>query len=645
MEIRHLRYLIAVAEELSFVAAANRLQIAQPALSRQIRDLEAEIGTELFVRESTGTRLTPAGDVCVRTARRILDDLRAAVDRARQAEHGLVGRCVLGAGRYPLWNGLLGRLMGHIQAEYPGIDIVVDERALRAQWDALANCEIDIAFGTAPPAEYLQFVVETHSLDLIDSVAVSKTHRLAERPSLGLSDLAGETWIRHAPSVSDEPTRVFQSVLTSRGFVPRSSRHAANDDALRMLVRAGAGWCAMPHSLRAKLPHNLVAIPLDDLAVPFRYVHFHRRGDSRPVVRSILGALRRAARKEGFAAIAEPDSGIKALPEPQATGHASRLELRHLRYFVATIEHETIGRAAEHLGITQPALSRQLRDLEDEVGASLLHRGSRGVQPTTAGHSLYSDATRLLGMADHLGHEAHRALRGTAGRCVVGVAPTALIWDVITNAVAACASAFPEVDVSVDDVPTPRQCHALREARIDLAIGHHYPAMSDLDRNVTRVALVPDTLNMAFVSDKHPLAYRQEVALADLAELPFLFMHRVFSPNLYDLVMSTFARANFAPRIEGEYDGLPTVWALSAQGLGWCLASQSQRDYPPTGLVALRITDFALPWGCEVSYRADESRPAVLEVLRAVEQAARTIIETSMTSQETKYWPHIAATG
>src|SRR6185436_3359865 len=111
MEIRHLRYLLAVAEEKSFVAAAARLQLAQPALSRQIRDLEDELGVDLFIREAAGSKLTPAGDAAVRAAHTILDDIKSSLDRARNAEHGLVGKAVLGASRYPLWNGLIAKII------------------------------------------------------------------------------------------------------------------------------------------------------------------------------------------------------------------------------------------------------------------------------------------------------------------------------------------------------------------------------------------------------------------------------------------------------------------------------------------------------------------------------------------------------
>ena len=151
MELRHLRYLIAVAEERSFVAAAAKMQVAQPALSRQIRDLENEIGVDLFLRDTTGTKLTTAGEACLRGARDMLDSVRSALERARLAEHGLVGRIVLGAARYPLWNGLLARLIGRVRGQYPGLEIIVEERSLHAQWSALADCHIDIGFGTAPP--------------------------------------------------------------------------------------------------------------------------------------------------------------------------------------------------------------------------------------------------------------------------------------------------------------------------------------------------------------------------------------------------------------------------------------------------------------------------------------------------------------
>jgi DNA-binding transcriptional LysR family regulator len=123
-----------------------------------------------------------------------------------------------------------------------------------------------------------------------------------------------------------------------------------------------------------------------------------------------------------------------------------------------------------------------------------------------------------------------------------------------------------------------------------------------------------------------------------------MFMKRSFSPALYDVVMGTFARAGFAPQIDGEYDGLPTVWALAAQGLGWAMGSASQQAAPPQGVVAVPIRDFDMPWGLELAYRRGEARMPVLEMIDALRQSAREA-EPGMAAPTNKYWSTAAALG
>jgi DNA-binding transcriptional LysR family regulator len=149
-------------------------------------------------------------------------------------------------------------------------------------------------------------------------------------------------------------------------------------------------------------------------------------------------------------------------------------------------------------------------------------------------------------------------------------------------------------------------------------------------------------MNMALLGADHPLATRAELTLKDLSEIPFIFMSRSFSPGLHDVVMGTFDRAGFAPRIDGEYDGLSTVWALVAQGLGWALGSQSQRAAPPQGIVAVPITDFDMPWGLELVFRRDESRMPVLEMVQALRRAAKDL-EAGMAAPTNKYWSSTVA--
>ncbi len=645
MELRHLRYLDAVAEEKSFVAAAARLRVAQPALSRQIKDLETEVGVELLSREATGSHLTVAGEAVLAIGRNILLSVKAAIERARLAEHGLVGRCTVGVGQYPLAYRLVARLIEQARSEYPGIELVVDNQSHHALWDAIAAAEVDVGLGTAPPTPQLHLAVETFAKDVIDSVVLAATHPLAKRREIKLEDLRDQPFVGLGPEVGSEPSNLVHREFAARGFEPAVTRYAASRDAVAILVRAGAGWTAVPRSMRATLSPETVAIPFADFAVPFRYVHIHRRSEDRPVVLSILGALRRAARADAGEEAAEGQEGRRTAPPDDRAGRASRVELRHLRYFTAVLEHESIGRAAEALEITQPALSRQIRDLEEDVGATLVTRTTRGVAPTLAGESLRSDARRILSAADRIASEAQRAVRGASGRVVVGVAASAMAWDVLTRAVATISTTRPSTEVSVEDVPTPRQGARLREARLDVAIGHRFPSSPELDESLVRLTLLPDALDGVLLPPSHPLATKTEIELIELVEFPFLFMKRDFSPSLYDLVLSTMSRANFTPRVEGTYDAMPSIWALVAQGLGWGLASTSQRVKPPNGVSAVPLKDFHVPWGCELAYRRNESRQAVLGVLQSIRDAAHVVASASMTSQGMKYWSQVGRAG
>jgi DNA-binding transcriptional LysR family regulator len=644
VELRHLRYLVAIADEKSFVAAAASLRVAQPALSRQIKDLEEEVGEKLLEREASGSSLTSAGEAVVAIGRNILHSVEAALERARLTEHGLIGRCVISVGRYPVAFRLVARLIEQLRAEYPGIEVVVDNQSHQALWDAINAAQVDIGLGTMPPTTDLQLAVETVARDALDTAVLPSGHRLAKKKQVKLEDLRDETFIGLGPSIGSEPSELLRKEFAARDFKPAAIRDAANRDGISILIRAGAGWTTIPRSFGPASSPGLALVPIADLSVPFRYVHVHRRSEDRPVVLSVLNTLRRLAREESEKG-GEAATDKRTLPPDERTGRASRVELRHLRYLVAAIDHESIGRAAEALGLTQPALSRQIRDLEEEVGATLITRTTRGVAATLVGESLRSDARRILTAASRLGSEAKRAVRGSQGRVVIGAAASAMSWDILTRAVAALSSADPDADLHVEDVPTPRQAIALRDARLDVAIGHRFPSSPEIDDSVVRLALLPDSLDAALLPEDHPLARRREIDVADLGRLQFLFIKREFSPALYDVVMSELAALDYTPRVGGTYDAMPSIWAMVAQGLGWGLAATSQQARPPLGLVAVPLKGFSVPWGCELAYRRGEARPSVLAMIDAIRDAAHAVEKESMTSPAKKYWPKVGRAG
>src|SRR5690349_20279468 len=127
MELRHLRYLVAVAEAGTYVAAAKQLRVAQPALTRQLHDFEEELVVALFEKGARKATLTKAGEACVRLAQHVIRDTERALNRARLSDEGLAGDVRVICGVFPLASGFVGRMVARMKARYPGITLVIDE--------------------------------------------------------------------------------------------------------------------------------------------------------------------------------------------------------------------------------------------------------------------------------------------------------------------------------------------------------------------------------------------------------------------------------------------------------------------------------------------------------------------------------------
>jgi DNA-binding transcriptional LysR family regulator len=301
------------------------------------------------------------------------------------------------------------------------------------------------------------------------------------------------------------------------------------------------------------------------------------------------------------------------------------LTLRYLRALTTVAVAHSIGRAAERIGISQPALSRQLRELEHAVGATLLERSARGVTLTPAGVTLAADAPALLAAAEHLVREVSRAKRQIEGRCVIGTVATAASSELLAYVTQACATRYPDIELVVQEMTTPEQRTALGSADIDLGLAHALPTPG-WNRGDTIVAtrLLNDRLDTALLARGHPLASRQQIEPFELANLPFLFMDRSLHPAFYDRVHGAFVALGLRPRVDGTYDALQTVWALAAQGKGWTIGFHSQLDRSPVGTVAVRVAGFSLPFGLELLSRRGEASPAVLTVIAAFRELRRT---------------------
>lgn len=243
MELRHLRYFVAVAEECSFRKASVMLRVAQPAISVQVRQLEDEIGTKLFDRVGRGVVLTAAGDVFLSYARQALREARSGIERARQAALGEIGFLNIG---YNTAAGFLvfPTVIPAFHREHPGVKLHFHNLLLLPQLEALRSGVIDIGFAYLP--------VEAEGLDiapLTDESLVAilpATHRLAREPSISIKDLSGEPLIlpdsKFMPQMRRRIAHLFES-HDSVINVEYEVEHAIN---LINLVATGLGCSLMP---------------------------------------------------------------------------------------------------------------------------------------------------------------------------------------------------------------------------------------------------------------------------------------------------------------------------------------------------------------------------------------------------------------
>ncbi|QFS90473.1 HTH-type transcriptional regulator BenM [Mycobacterium sp. THAF192] len=244
MELRHLRYFRAVAEELHFGRAAESLHIAQPPLSQQIRALETELGVALLTRTTRSVELTPAGRAFLNRTVQILGAVEDAGTQARRIAAGTEGQLAIGCVGSATYS-LLPRLVRALGETLPGVEVSVrGEMLAPAQLAALAAGEIDLAL-LRPPVTRAGLRTELIRRDRL-LVALPAGHRLSGRDSLTIADLRDEDFIGHAGQGRSVMSSVLAAVAADAGFVPRIRHEVMETSTLVTLVAAGLGVAVAP---------------------------------------------------------------------------------------------------------------------------------------------------------------------------------------------------------------------------------------------------------------------------------------------------------------------------------------------------------------------------------------------------------------
>ncbi|MGF6918461.1 LysR family transcriptional regulator [Paraburkholderia sp. 40] len=295
MEFRYLKYFVVVAEERHFTRAAERLGMAQPPLSQQIRKLEREIGAQLFRRLTRGVELTDAGRVLYEDARRILDQVEQAISRVQSAARGQTGHIRVGFASSVVFHPVIPEIVRAYRELHPDVRLSPSESNVAALIDDLLAERIDLAIIRQTSQDSERVKIEA----LFDEemlLVLPPQHRLTASASISLRSIAEETLIMFpreiAPVLYDEVISACQRA----GFSPLLGQESTQVASAVSMVAAGFGVSIVPHSIRQLLATGVTYRAIQGAQPKAQIVIAYRSTEFSKVVRDFLEVARRLSR-------------------------------------------------------------------------------------------------------------------------------------------------------------------------------------------------------------------------------------------------------------------------------------------------------------------------------------------------------------
>jgi DNA-binding transcriptional LysR family regulator len=262
------------------------------------------------------------------------------------------------------------------------------------------------------------------------------------------------------------------------------------------------------------------------------------------------------------------------------------MELRHMRYFVAVAEKLNFTRAAEGLHLAQPSLTRQILNLEQELGVRLLNRSKSRVDLTEEGRSFLIDAKRVLALAAESIQSVQRLSRGETGQ--LNIAYLSIFnFDLLPKTLGTFRQAFPHISLNLFDMTPAEQFRALDARKIDLGfVGLRFSgAAKDLDWEC-----ITSHKAVVVLPASHPLARKKHVSLTDLKSMFFVGLAEKTHPGFREWLYATCQTAGFTPRILQDAELETGLLTFVAEGLGVTLAREQIKNLPHPGVVFRPLT-------------------------------------------------------
>ncbi|GAB3628334.1 LysR family transcriptional regulator [Pandoraea terrae] len=296
------------------------------------------------------------------------------------------------------------------------------------------------------------------------------------------------------------------------------------------------------------------------------------------------------------------------------------MDFRQIKYFIAVAEQLNFGRAALTLNISQPPLTRQIQQLEEEMGVHLFIRTPKGVELTQAGELFLQEALNIRSLLEQATERTQRAGQGRLGRIDVGIFGSGVLGT-IPKLILQFRNAYPEVNVVLHTMTKGEQIEALRQRRITVGFNRLLEPLPDIETQLVRNERL-----LVAVNESHPLAREDAIPFRELKNHPMILFPSGMRPNFIDRVMDLCRREGFLPKVSQEVGDAVTGVALVASGFGICLVPESATTLRFPGVV-YRPFKNAPQATVDLSciYRRDDRSPllmAFLEVVKSVRDEA-----------------------
>ena len=294
------------------------------------------------------------------------------------------------------------------------------------------------------------------------------------------------------------------------------------------------------------------------------------------------------------------------------------MELRHLRYFVAVGEEQHYRRASRRLRVAQPALSRQIRELEEDVGFTLFDRLPRGVKLSAAGRLFLEDARRILQAVSEATARAARVARGQSGTLRVGFPENASWHGAVPDSFRRFRERQPDAELQLQPAASLEQLDTIRSGRLDAGFVNFMP---DSDPDLDQLPVAIQHIELA-APKRHPLVRLKQLRLRELTDAAFVWFPRRTSPTFYDQLMHECYRGGLtSPRVVQEGPNEATILSLVSTGLGvgWVLGSARWRC--PETVAILPVLDLHMPVRLALAWRRDNTSPLLARFIDEVQRS------------------------